>query len=81
MQSNRVFINVISNINVNVLRMFLCHQDQFEGRWSHTDSSAAPQLFPLTSVVSDRDMPFNTTCGQLPVVCFLVRILAAVTYS
>ena len=57
--------------------MLLLCQDQFEGRWSHTDSNAAPQLFALTSVVSDRDMPFNTTCGQLSVVCYLVRILVA----
>ena len=55
----------------------LC-QDQFEGRWSHTDNSAVPQLLPLTSVVSDRDMPFNTSCGQLSVVCYLVRILTGV---
>ncbi|XP_020616659.1 uncharacterized protein LOC110054652 [Orbicella faveolata] len=48
--------------------------DQFEGRWSHTDSSVAPQLFLLTSVVSDRDMPFNTTCGQLSVVCYLSKV-------
>ncbi|KAL9966991.1 hypothetical protein ACROYT_G025142 [Oculina patagonica] len=48
--------------------------DQFEGRWSHTDSSAVPQQFPLTSVVSDRDMPFNSTCGQISLVCYLSKV-------
>jgi len=46
--------------------------DQFEGRWSHTDNSTPVQQFPLTSVVSDRDMPFNSPCGQISLVCYLV---------
>ena len=32
-----------------------------------------PEQLVLTSVVSDRDMPFNTPCGQISVLCYLVR--------
>ncbi|KAM7434299.1 hypothetical protein ABFA07_015579 [Porites harrisoni] len=40
----------------------------------HADSDALAQQFPLTSVVSDREMPFNSTCGQVSVVCYLSKI-------
>ena len=40
----------------------------------HADSDAPAQQFPLTSVVSDREMPFNSTCGQVSVVSYLVSL-------
>ena len=40
----------------------------------HAGSDAPAQQFPLTSVVSDREMPFNSTCGQVSVVSYLVSL-------
>ncbi|RMX45613.1 hypothetical protein pdam_00010592 [Pocillopora damicornis] len=48
--------------------------EQFEGRWSHTDGSVKPEQLVLTSVVSDRDMPFNTPCGQISMLCYLSQV-------
>ena len=58
---------------------FACLQDEFEGRWSHTSESVAAhaQQLPLFSIVSDRDMPFNSSCGHVPVVSYEVTVLNA----
>ena len=49
-------------------------QDKADSISLHADSDAPAQQFPLTSVVSDREMPFNSTCGQMSVVCYLVSL-------
>ncbi|PFX30429.1 uncharacterized protein LOC111323577 [Stylophora pistillata] len=48
--------------------------EQFQGRWSHTDSSAEPQQLTVTSVVPDRGMPLNTPCGQISLFCYLSQV-------
>ncbi|XP_048578452.1 uncharacterized protein LOC116613501 [Nematostella vectensis] len=48
--------------------------DEFEGKWSHTKYSQLIQQFPVISAVSDRDMSFGTTCGHIPIVCFMSKV-------
>lgn len=49
-------------------------QDQVNEDFSSSDSTPPIQQFSLTSVVSDRDMPFNSTCGQISLFCYSSKI-------
>ena len=71
-----IIITIIIIIIIIIIFIFFpsSFQDKADSISLHADSDALAQQFPLTSVVSDREMPFNSTCGQVSVVCYLVSL-------
>ena len=70
-----IIIIIIIIIIIFILFFFpSSFQDKADSISLHADSDSLANQFPLTSVVSDREMPFNSTCGQVSVVCYLVSL-------
>ena len=77
---NQLYLLIVFLLYLFISLFFICFffpssfKDKGDSVSLHADSDAPAQQFPLTSVVSDREMPFNSTCGQVSVVSYLVSL-------